>query len=204
MQNLHNCRLCKRLSKNFTKLKKIYPEYYNRPIEPSGSINSKICIVGLAPGLHGANRTGRPFFGDFSGDILFEVLKKSNLSIYSTRKNFKPVYITNSIKCYPPGNRPNLDEIKNCLPNLSQELLLLQKLKIIIALGRIAHNAVLKAYSLKLCDYQFTHGKIHKINNVKFLLDSYHCSKININVKKLTEKMLINIFKTAIQIVYEK
>ena len=202
MQDLQTCRICKRLQRNFIKLEQAYPKYFNRPIKPLGSINSRICIVGLAPGLHGANRTGKPFFGDFSGNILFNALKKNRLSINNVKNGYKSVYITNSVKCYPPNNQPNLDEIKNCLTHLTQEFFLLKRLKVIIALGHIAHNSILRAYSLKMSNYKFSHGKIHKINERKLLIDSYHCSKININSKKLTNKMISDILNTAKEISY--
>ena len=203
MQNLHTCKLCERLSKNFIKLRQLYPDYSNQPIYPLGIMSSRICIVGLAPGLHGANRTGKPFHGDFSGNILFDILKKNNLSIMHTNTKYKPIYITNSVKCYPPKNQPKLNEIKNCLFYLTEEFSNLKKLKIIVALGHIAHNAVLRAFSLCLSDYHFNHGKIHEINCGKFLLDSYHCSKMNINAGRLTKSMLSNIFKTAKKIAYK-
>lgn len=202
MQNLRTCKLCKRLSKNFIKLRKLYPKYHNQPVEPLGSLKSKICIVGLAPGLHGANKTGKPFYGDFSGSKLLNILENNKLSANYFLNRYKPVYITNTIKCYPPENQPKLVEIKNCLPFLIQEFHKLKNLKVIVALGHVAHNTVLRAFSLNLSKFQFNHGKIHKISCKKLLLDSYHCSKINMNSRKLTSEMLLDIFKTAKKIAY--
>ncbi len=189
MEHIKSCIKCSRIYKNFLQLNKTYPGYYNEPILASGSLSSTICIVGLAPGLHGANRTGIPFHGDFSGKVLSNALRCNNLSITNN------VYITNAVKCYPPSNKPITKEIDNCSQYLSAELYMLKNLKIILALGSLAHNAILKSYNLKKSDYLFKHGNQYKINEEIILLDSYHCSKININTKRLTIEMLNNILQ---------
>ncbi|MED5430116.1 MAG: uracil-DNA glycosylase family protein [Pseudomonadota bacterium] len=204
MQNLEKCRYCKRIQKNLKQLKKLYPSYHNQPVLSTGLKISKICVVGLAPGLHGANRTGKPFNGDFSGKLLHKVLNDHKFTIRDKYHNYKPIYITNSVKCYPPNNAPVLDEIKKCQRYLIQEFNDLKDLKVIIALGHIAHNAVLRAFSMKLSLFPFAHEKIHEINSSKFLLDSYHCSKININSKKLDISRLSKIFRIAKEIAYKR
>ncbi len=202
MQSLPTCKFCKRITKNFVKLQTLYPSYENQPILPIGMKTSKICIVGLAPGLHGANKTGEPFNGDFSGNLLNKVLNKHKLTLKRGSHNYKSIYITNAVKCYPPNNMPTLTEIKNCQVHLIREFNDLKHLKIIIALGHIAHTAVLRAFSLKLSLYPFSHGKIYKINSSKYLLDSYHCSKININSKRLDLESLSMVFKVAREMAY--
>ncbi|MEC7864723.1 MAG: uracil-DNA glycosylase family protein [Pseudomonadota bacterium] len=194
MQKLSTCKKCTRIVNNLIKLKKSNPEYLNRPIIPSPRDNAYLCIVGLAPGLTGANRTGRIFDGDYSGDILSRALLASNFN--DKHKNNYP-YITNAVKCYPPKNKPNITEINNCNTFLKNELDSLKKLKVIIALGFVAHNSVLSAYSLVKNNYKFSHGKIHIICKDLVLIDSYHCSKINVYTKRLTISMLAEILKKA-------
>lgn len=194
MQDLLSCRKCPRIVKNFDKLKKSHSYCLNRPIIPTTRSNSTIAIVGLAPGLTGANRTGKIFDGDFSGDILGKAIK---LSEFNFDYHAYP-YITNAIKCYPPNNKPNISEINNCNIFLKKELASHDKLRVIIALGIVAHNSILQAYTLTKQKYKFSHGLIHKINDKLVLIDSYHCSKININTKRLTLLMLINILNLAI------
>ena len=195
MEPIKSCIKCSRIYKNFLHINKIYPEYYNEPILASGSISSAICIIGLAPGLHGANRTGIPFHGDFSGEVLYNALRHNNLLNKNNSSVINNIYITNAVKCYPPSNKPTTKEINNCLHYLSDELNKLKNLKIILALGSLAHYAILKSYNLKKSDFLFKHGNQYKINKEIILLDSYHCSKININTKRLTIKMLNNILK---------
>ena len=195
MQDLLSCKKCPRIVNNLDKLKKSHSDYFNRPILPIKRNESSIAIVGLAPGLTGANRTGQIFSGDFSGNILTKAIKLSGINIEN--KLLQP-YITNAVKCYPPNNKPNISEINNCNTFLKQELESLNNLKGIIALGLIAHNSILQAYSLVKQKYKFSHGFVHKINRNLVLIDSYHCSKININTRRLTLAMLINILNIAI------
>ena len=195
MRDLLTCKKCPRIVNNFYKLKKSHPSYLNRPIIPIRRNESSIAIVGLAPGFTGANRTGQIFNGDFSGDILNKAIRLSGINSIN---NLLQTYITNAVKCYPPNNKPNISEINNCNTYLRYELESLSKLKVIIALGSIAHNSVLQSYSLIKQKYKFSHGSIHKINRNLVLIDSYHCSKININTKRLTLTMLINILNLAL------
>ena len=195
MRDLLSCKKCPRIVDSFNKLKKSHSNYLNKPIIPILRKESSIAIVGLAPGLAGANRTGQIFNGDFSGDILNKAIKLSRINF--EKKLLQP-YITNAVKCYPPNNKPNASEINNCNIYLKQELESLDNLKVIIALGSISHNSILKSYSLVKQKYKFSHGFAHKINRNLVLIDSYHCSKMNINTKRLTLAMLINILNLAI------
>ena len=197
MKVLESCIKCPRIQKNFDILNNIYPHYINKPIRPIGSLSSTICIVGLAPGLHGANRTGITFNGDFSGDILNQCLRLNNLITDQTHNEGTMVHITNAVKCFPPKNKPLKNEINNCLSHLNKEFLLMKNLKIIIALGKLAHNSVLKSYNIPLSKHKFAHGSHHKLKSKLIIVDSYHCSRININTKKLTIKMLSRIFVLA-------
>ena len=195
MQDLLSCKKCPRIVNNLDKLKKSHSNYLNRPIMPIKRIESSLAIVGLAPGLAGANRTGQIFNGDFSGDILNKAIRLSGINSIN---NLLQTYITNAVKCYPPNNKPNISEINNCNIFLKQELESLNNLRVIIALGSISHNSILQSYSLSKKEYKFSHGFVHKINENLVLIDSYHCSKININTKRLTLVMLINILNLAI------
>jgi len=185
-----SCNLCPRINKNFSVLKKDFPTYHNKPVTGRGNIHSKICIVGLAPGLHGANKTGITFTGDFCSNILKISLDQSNLSYPDE------FYLTNALKCLPPKNKPLSSELKQCSVYLNNELSLMSNLKIVIALGSIAHQAVLTSLQMPLKAYKFSHSSIHNLGNIH-MIDSYHCSRININTKKLTISMLNMVFNQA-------
>ena len=189
-----SCSICPRINENFKVLRQKFKEHHNKPVYGVGSIKSNLCIVGLAPGLHGANKTGIPFTDDFSGLILNKCLNISGFN-KSSINNYP--YITNTVKCFPPNNKPSLIEINNCSVYLQSEFNDLSQLKLIIALGKVAHNSVIKFFDKKNLKYPFIHGAFHIMSNKITLLDSYHCSKININNKRLTETMLINILKSA-------
>ena len=193
-KSLDSCTKCHRIHQHLLSLKNIYKDYHNAPIKGSGSKNSNICIVGLAPGLHGANRTGNVFNGDFSGNMLSSCLMKSGF-----RKSFQNSYpyITNAVKCYPQNNKPKISEIKNCSYFLSNEILEMKNLKVIIALGKISHDAILRIFELALSSFIFKHGASYNLSEKITLIDSYHCSKININTKRVNKKMLIDIFSLA-------
>ena len=194
MQELSECNKCSRIVKNLADLRLTYPNYQNKPIAPVPCKNAFLCIVGLAPGLSGANRTGKIFDGDFSGNILSKALE---LSRYTKSDDYLYPYITNAVKCFPPKNKPIASEINNCNRFLSNELKSLKYLKVIIVLGATAHNSVLKSYSLSRKGNKFSHGNIHQLSKNIVLIDSYHCSKINIYTKRLTLSMLVDIFKLA-------
>ena len=133
-----------------------------------------------------------------------KVLENHKLSTKHCEGDYKPIYITNCVKCYPPDNQPSLNEIKNCQSHLIKELRSLKQTKVIIALGHIAHNALLKVFSQCLISFPFSHGSIHQMGQGKLLIDSYHCSKININSKRINVDMLSNIFKMAKEIAYKQ
>ena len=202
MDKIQSCQQCKRLHDNFRNLTNFYPNYHNRPVSGIGNKSSKICLIGLAPGLHGANKTGIPFMGDFSGDILRTALTKNFLSTSNYKKNFNPIYITNTVKCYPPFNKPTSYELNECINHLINEVSILKKLKVIIALGFIAHNAVLDMFSLQKSKYKFKHKKKIWLDKKIILLDSYHCSKLNINTKRLTIKQFVSIIAIAKELAY--
>ena len=199
-----NCKRCPRLVKYRKKVKQNYPDYYAKPVPPFGDPNARLCIVGLAPGLHGANATGRPFTGDFSGVMLYQTLYKfgfssqqesranDDLQLINTR-------ITNAVKCLPPQNKPIAEEINNCNVWLQQELKQLPDNYVIVALGAIAHKAVIKAMQLKQADYHFAHGAEHDIAKGT-LIDSYHCSKYNTQTGRLSVDMFEAIFIRARQL----
>ncbi len=195
-----NCTACPRLSDFLAEVREKFSHYHARPVPPFGVKNPKLLIVGLAPGLHGANATGRPFTGDHAGIILYEMLYKhgfSNKKISTDLKDglkLKQCRITNAVKCLPPQNKPIGAEINTCNRYLIEELKTIDKKAVILSLGLVSHKAVIKALGLKQSDYPFIHGKIHKLNDGRSIIDSYHCSRYNTNTKRLTEKMFSEIF----------
>lgn len=197
---LCNCERCPRLCSFLDKNRKIFPNYFNNPVPSFGKIVSEFLIVGLAPGLNGANKTGRPFTGDYAGDVLYSILAKygfahgeylakkdDTFSLINTR-------VTNAVRCVPPENKPTGEEIKKCNNFLKEEIEHMNNLKVILVLGRIAHEAVLKALGQTNTKLKFIHGKEYLIENINLqktitLLDSYHTSRYNINTKRLTLEM---------------
>jgi len=196
-----NCTRCPRLAKHLIEVKKEFPEYHSLPVAQFGVANPKLLIVGLAPGKHGANATGRPFTGDHAGIILYETLHKfgfSNKPVSVSNDDglkLKQCRITNSVKCLPPENKPIGSEIKNCNPFLSAELATLKKGTCVLVLGGVAHNSVLSALDLKKKEYAFGHGHKYKLPNGLVLFTSYHCSRYNTQTKRLTEASFHKVFK---------
>ena len=180
-----DCRDCPRLSSFLDQTKEKYPDYHSRPVAPFGDSQSRFLIVGLAPGMHGANATGRPFTGDHAGILLYQTLYDfgfSNQPVSSSLDDgFKLINckITNAVKCLPPQNKPLLDEIKTCNSYLKQEIDAMPSDSIIMALGKIAHDSILRAEQLGLSKHPFTHGGIHPLSNGRTLIDCYHCSRYN-------------------------
>jgi len=168
-----------------------------------GDGNPQLLIVGLAPGMHGANRTGRPFTGDFAGILLYQTLFDLGLSNQPTSISaddsfqLNGVRITNAVKCLPPQNKPETSEIKTCNTFLQAELAALPRLCNLMALGKIAHDAVLRAYGLKLTALKFTHGAEHPLPDGRTLFDSYHCSRYNTQTKRLTQDMFMQVLRRA-------
>lgn len=196
-----DCRLCPRLSRFLDTVKADYPDYHCRPVEPFGLKHPGLLIVGLAPGKHGANATGRPFTGDHAGIILYETLHKfgfsnqANATVRDDGLKLKSCRITNAVKCLPPENKPTGDEIKTCNSYLQAELAGLKKGAIILALGGIAHKAVISALGLKQVDHPFGHGLIYPLPREQQLLTSYHCSRYNTQTRRLTTTMFEQVFR---------
>lgn len=195
-----DCELCPRLVEFRHGNQQKFPAYHNGPVTPFGSLEAQILVVGLAPGLNGANQTDRPFTNDYAGDILYPALKKFGLAQgnYQKRKDdgfeLLNVRVTNSVRCVPPQNKVNAAEIAACRPFLQQEIASMPKLKVILSLGSVSHGAVLQALCYTKAAYKFAHGAEHflpKHNLV--LLDSYHTSRYNINTNVLTAEMFDKI-----------
>jgi uracil-DNA glycosylase family 4 len=194
------CTDCPRLSQFLTEVRAAHPDYFAKPVPPFGAAAPKLLIVGLAPGMHGANRTGRPFTGDHAGILLYETLHRfgfSNKPISEhTADGLELIAcrITNAVKCLPPGNKPERIEICQCNNYLKSELNVLGKDVSVLALGQIAHQAVLMAQDLKIKDYPFGHAAEHRLPSGLTLFDSYHCSRYNTQTRRLTPEMFQAVF----------
>jgi uracil-DNA glycosylase family 4 len=197
------CRRCPRLAAFLDSVRLVEPQYYCRPVPPFGDAKARIVIVGLAPGMHGANRTGRPFTGDHAGILLYRTLYKFGLASgpISTAADdglqLQDVRITNSVKCLPPANKPLPVEIKECNPYLREELQQSRSARVILALGAIAHAAVLRAYDFPAGRFRFAHAAEHDLTERKVLLDSYHCSRYNTQTRRLTTEMFESVVGRA-------
>ena len=200
-----SCRLCPRLSGFLEEVRQTQPGYYALPVPSFGESGARLLIVGLAPGMHGANRTGRPFTGDYAGNLLYSTLhqfgfasssepldKKGNANSGLVLRGCR---ITNAVRCLPPQNKPEPAEIKQCNPFLASELEALPKEAAVLALGSVAHGAVLRALGLRAKDFSFSHGVEHGLPNGIKLYDSYHCSRYNTQTKRLTEAMFHDVFR---------
>ena len=204
--DLH-CRQCPRLSDFLDDNKREYPEYHARPVAPFGVKNPHLLVVGLAPGMHGANATGRPFTGDHAGILLYQTLFDTGFSTApvseSADDGLKLIdcRITNAVKCLPPQNKPTGEEIRVCNQFLKAELESLDEGSVVLALGTIAHNAVLRALGLKMKDYPFGHDNLHRLPQGISLVDSYHCSRYNTQTRRLTGPMFKAVFKRARKLV---
>ena len=196
-----NCCLCPRLFEYRTENQKTYPSWYNAPVESFGDINGKLLVVGLAPGLRGANRTGRPFTGDWAGDLLYQALDKFSFSRgqYAGEASdglaLENCRITNAVRCLPPQNKPIGQEIRTCNIFLKQEIYNMSNLKVIMALGLIAHNATLNALEKRKAQYKFAHGASYELPSGIKLISSYHCSRYNTNTRRLTNDMFFDVFR---------
>jgi len=194
------CSACPRLANFLAEVRKGHPGYHARPVPMFGPLDASILVVGLAPGMHGANRTGRPFTGDYAGILLYKTLHKYGLASHAGSDDpadglvLRDCRITNAVKCLPPQNKPETSEIKQCNPFLAQEIALLDRGSAILALGTIAHQAVLLACKLKARDYPFAHGASHALPNGLVLHDSYHCSRYNTQTRRLTAEMFEAVF----------
>ena len=199
-----DCRLCPRLAAFRDENRVTYPDFANAPVESFGDANAHLMIVGLAPGLKGANRTGRPFTGDFAGDLLYQTLGELGLSlgVYAKRPDdglsLKNCAIVNAVRCVPPQNKPMPEEIATCRRFLKPAIEALPRLHTIIALGRIAHESVLRALGRRVAAHPFAHGARHDLGEgAPKLFDSYHCSRYNTNTGVLTPAMFREVFRAA-------
>ncbi|MEQ5774078.1 uracil-DNA glycosylase [Thalassospira sp. NFXS8] len=195
-----DCPLCPRLVEFRHANQAKFPEFYNGPVRPFGPLSAQLLIVGLAPGLKGANATGRPFTGDYAGDLLYATLKKFGFATgtYDKRPDdgleLVNCRITNAVKCVPPENKPTGPEANTCRPFLISEIAAMKNLAGILCLGQIAHQAMLKTFGLKLSAYKFAHGARHQLENGLTLFDSYHCSRYNTQTYRLTPEMFEDVF----------
>jgi uracil-DNA glycosylase family 4 len=197
-----DCRACPRLAGFLDEVRAAHPDYYCRPVPPFGDGAARLLVVGLAPGMHGANRTGRPFTGDHAGVLLYETLHRYGFATDAVSESADDglelvgARITNAVKCLPPANKPVGAEINTCNTFLRNELDALPADAVIVALGGIAHRAVIRALSLRQADYRFGHEALHDLGSLR-LLDSYHCSRYNTNTGRLTPAMFNAVFATA-------
>lgn len=201
-----DCRDCPRLASFLDKVQQEHPEYHCRPVPPFGDRNARLLVVGLAPGMHGANRTGRPFTGDFAGILLYETLHRhgfgSKPESVSADDDLKLLNcrITNAVKCLPPQNKPSTEEIRVCNHYLATEIdKMLPAGGVVLALGKIGHDAVIRALGLKLSAHKFGHGAEHRFETFT-LIDSYHASRYNTQTGRLTKKMFDDVVKRAKQL----
>jgi len=199
------CRTCPRLAPYLDQIKEERPDYFAAPVPAFGDAKSQLLIVGLAPGMHGANRTGRPFTGDASGHLLYQTLFDLGLASAPQSNSADDglklfgVRITNAVKCLPPQNAPTTAEIRNCLPYLLEEINNLPEDCNLLALGKLAHDAILRAYDLKLSVLKFAHAAEHLLPDGRKLIDSYHCSRYNTQTKRLTALMFKDVIQKAVE-----
>ena len=197
-----HCSLCPRLAAFRETQARAHPEWFNGPVPPFGDARAELLIVGLAPGLRGANRTGRPFTGDSAGVLLYATLRKYGFAEgdYDARPDdgleLQRARITNAVRCVPPQNKPESSEIANCRRFLAAEISAMPRLRAILALGGIAHHTVLTALGFGRAPFPFKHGRLHRLPCGLTLADSYHCSRLNTNTGKLSPAMFEAIFAT--------
>jgi len=201
-----DCRDCPRLAGFLDQVALKHPEYHARPVAPFGDDDARLLVVGLAPGMHGANATGRPFTGDHAGILLYKTLFEygfSNQPESVSRDDELQLFdcrITNAVKCLPPQNKPLLDEVKQCNHYLRAEIDGLPTPAVILALGKLAHDAVLRVLGMRLSACPFGHAAMHRVTDELYLIDSYHCSRYNTQTRRLTPAMFGNVFRLARQV----
>ena len=201
-----HCRRCPRLSSFLDTVRAEEPAYFCRPVPPFGDAAARILVVGLAPGKHGANRTGRPFTGDYAGILLYETLHRYRLangpvsSAAGDGLQLHGVRITNAVKCLPPANKPLPAEVQACNEFLARELAASPEVRVILALGLVAHGAVLRATGLRASRYRFAHGAEHALDGGRTLVDSYHCSRYNTNTRRLTPQMFRDVVQRTVDL----
>lgn len=196
-----SCRACERLAGFLDQVRRAHPGYYCAPVAPFGDPDARLIIVGLAPGLHGANRTGRPFTGDYAGILLYETLHKFGFASAAVSTSSQDSLrlidcrITNSVKCLPPANKPLPVEVQACNRYLAHELKAIAYPHALLALGTIAHDAVLRARGHRRTAFVFGHGAEHRLSDASMLFDSYHCSRYNTQTRRLTPAMFEAVFE---------
>ncbi|RLK50328.1 uracil-DNA glycosylase family 4 [Alkalispirillum mobile] len=198
-----DCRRCPRLAGFLDEVAESNPDYHARPVPSFGDPDGRLLVVGLAPGMHGANASGRPFTGDHAGILLYQTLY--NTGFANQPRGEHPddglaligCRITNAVRCLPPANKPTRQEVRNCLPYLRHELESVGEGGVVLALGRVAHEAVLLALGEKLAAWPFGHGAEHALPGGLKLLDSYHCSRYNTQTRRLTPEMFSAVFQRA-------
>jgi uracil-DNA glycosylase len=195
-----DCDLCPRLREFLLEHRRAHPDWHNAPVPSFGSLDARLLIVGLAPGLKGANLTGRPFTGDYAGDLLYATLLKMGFAAGTYAKSrddgleLLDCRIANAVRCVPPQNKPIGAEQAACRPFLVDEMAAMPNLSVILALGGLAHNAVLTTLGLRKKDYKFAHCAQYALPDGLVLADSYHCSRYNTNTGRLTEAMFVDVF----------
>lgn len=198
-----SCTRCERLAAHLAHMRTLHPDYHNAPVPPFGDPAARLVVVGLAPGAHGANATGRPFTGDFAGILLYRTLFDAGFASApvstSAHDSLRLIdcRITNAVKCLPPANKPTTAEVDECNAYLRAELAGVRPGTVLLALGAIAHRAVLRAFGLKLRGHPFEHGRRHELPGGVWLLDSYHCSRYNTQTRRLTESMFRAVVEQA-------
>jgi len=201
-----DCPLCPRLAAFREAQRRACPDWFNAPVPVFGDPQAWLAVVGLAPGLRGANRTGRPFTGDFAGVLLYETLGEYGLTegVFAGRPDdglrLKGAIIVNAVRCVPPQNKPTPEEIRTCRQFLEPSLRALPKLELIVALGRIAHESTVKAFGGRSAAMPFAHLAEHRLSSGHILLDSYHCSRYNQNTGRLTATMFEAVFARATEL----
>ena len=212
-----DCPLCPRLAAFRVQNEKAYPHFFNGAVPPFGGLDARLLIVGLAPGLKGANATGRPFTGDFAGDVLYPVLIRAGLAsghngVTDQSAAFRGqgaveddlrlvnCRITNAVRCVPPENKPTPGEIVTCNGFLRAEMAAMPNLRLVLSLGLVSHNAVLKALGQKASQHKFAHGALHQLGKVQ-LLNSYHTSRYNMNTNRLTVGMFDAVVSAACNVI---
>lgn len=201
-----DCPLCPRLVEFRHELRAEYPDWWNSPVPNFGDPEAWLAICGLAPGKRGANRTGRPFTGDFAGLLLYQTLLKFGLAegAFEERTDdglrLVGTVIVNSVKCVPPQNKPLPEEMANCRIYFERSLAALPSVRVQVALGQIAHVAAVRAAGGRLAAYKFGHLAEHVLPNGRILIDSYHCSRYNQNTNRLTAAMFEKVFERALEL----
>lgn len=195
-----DCDLCPRLYEFRVQNKDKFPDKFNAPVPPFGPATARLAIIGLAPGLRGANFTGRPFTGDYAGLLLYSTLRSYNFAsgTYGARPDdglkLHDCRIINAVRCVPPENKPTGAEITQCRPFLISALQNMPNLKVLLTLGRIAHDSTLRTYGQKPAAHKFAHNARHDLPGGPVLINSYHCSRYNTQTGRLTEKMFHDVF----------